>query len=122
MRHLLTLGQSNLSLTFSVDSGYLIPVYAMKRWLLWVYWINPVHYGFSALLINEFKDLDLLCEGSSIVPHNVAGNNSYGSTVGLYQVCTLPHPPRGLAVRGVNCPPEKLGKGKDAASRGSHSR
>jgi ATP-binding cassette subfamily G (WHITE) protein 2 (SNQ2) len=50
-------------------TGYLIPIHSMKRWLFWIYctyrlyhrWIianlgldiNPLGYGFSAILINE---------------------------------------------------------------------
>lgn len=28
-------------------SGYIIPVYAMKRWLFWIYYMNPLNWGFS---------------------------------------------------------------------------
>lgn len=36
-------------------SGYLIPVIAMKRWLFWIYYINPVAYAWQACIENEFK-------------------------------------------------------------------
>lgn len=36
-------------------------------------------------MINEFKDLNLLCTGSSIVP----SGPGYGTTVGPNQICTL---------------------------------
>ena len=26
-------------------AGYMIPVFDMKRWLFWIYYINPVSYG-----------------------------------------------------------------------------
>ena len=26
-------------------AGYMIPVQQMKRWLFWIYYINPVAYG-----------------------------------------------------------------------------
>ncbi|PLW22332.1 hypothetical protein PCASD_11177 [Puccinia coronata f. sp. avenae] len=41
--------------------GYMIPQPAMKGWLVWIYYINPVNYAFSALMANEFKRLDLAC-------------------------------------------------------------
>lgn len=25
--------------------GYMIPVFDMKRWLFWIYYINPISYG-----------------------------------------------------------------------------
>lgn len=67
-------------------SGYMIPVYSMKRWLFWLYYINPVNYAFGALMGNEFGRIDLDCVGSFIVP-NGAG---YPATLGANQVCTLP--------------------------------
>lgn len=36
-------------------------------------------------MMNEFKDLDLLCSGSSIVP----SGSGYSTSVGMNQVCTL---------------------------------
>jgi ATP-binding cassette, subfamily G (WHITE), member 2, SNQ2 len=30
-------------------SGYVIPVYNMKRWLFWLWYINPLNYGFVSL-------------------------------------------------------------------------
>ncbi|KAF8305589.1 hypothetical protein DL93DRAFT_2172546 [Clavulina sp. PMI_390] len=68
-----------------IYSGYLVPVFSMKRWLFWIYYINPVNYGFSALMMNEFRDLDLLCSGSSIVP----SGSGYPTDVSANQVCTL---------------------------------
>lgn len=40
-------------------------------------------------MINEFKNLDLICEGGNIVPRNVNGIGSYSDTLGVNQVCTL---------------------------------
>jgi len=28
-------------------AGYIIPVNSMKRWLFWIYYLNPVAYGES---------------------------------------------------------------------------
>jgi ATP-binding cassette, subfamily G (WHITE), member 2, SNQ2 len=33
-------------------TGYMIPVFAMKRWLFWISYIDPLNYGFAALMIN----------------------------------------------------------------------
>lgn len=55
-------------------AGYMVPINQMKRWLFWIvsllpgpgapllitlrqFYINPVNYGWSALMENEFKHL-----------------------------------------------------------------
>lgn len=66
-------------------SGYMIPEPAMKRWLVWIYYINPVNYAFSALMSNEFKRLDIACVGPFILPNGPG----YPTTLGPNQICTL---------------------------------
>ncbi|KAL8291281.1 hypothetical protein RQP46_002259 [Phenoliferia psychrophenolica] len=70
-------------------SGYLIPVYSMKRWLFWIYYINPLNYAFQAAMENEFGRIDLTCDGSYITPYNVGGLTKYPTDLGPNQVCTL---------------------------------
>ncbi|KAH9815155.1 CDR ABC transporter-domain-containing protein [Melampsora americana] len=76
---------SILVMTMVIYSGYMRPQPAMRRWLVWLYYINPVNYSFSALMGNEFGHLDLTCDGASIVPNGP----SYPSSLGPNQVCTL---------------------------------
>ncbi|KDN40294.1 hypothetical protein RSAG8_08204, partial [Rhizoctonia solani AG-8 WAC10335] len=66
-----------------VYSGYMIPVYAMKRWL------NPLNYGFAAMMENEFYRINMACDGNYIIPHNVGDVTKYPTTLGPNQVCTL---------------------------------
>jgi len=66
-------------------SGYMIPEPAMKRWLVWIYHINPVNYAFSALMSNEFKRLEIACVGPFILPNGPG----YPTTLGPNQICTL---------------------------------
>lgn len=33
-------------------SGYMIPKTAMHPWFVWIYWINPLAYGFESLMAN----------------------------------------------------------------------
>lgn len=40
----------------------------MHPWFVWVYWINPLSYGFDALLSNEFHGMTISCVGNNIVP------------------------------------------------------
>ncbi|KAG9100824.1 hypothetical protein FRC06_003645 [Ceratobasidium sp. 370] len=70
-------------------SGYMIPVYSMKRWLFWIWYINPVNYGFAAMMENEFYRISMSCDGSYIIPHNVGTMTKYPTTLGPNQVCTL---------------------------------
>ncbi|CCO36283.1 ABC transporter G family member 11 AltName: Full=ABC transporter ABCG,11 [Rhizoctonia solani AG-1 IB] len=72
-----------------VYSGYMIPVYAMKRWLFWIWYLNPVNYGFAAMMENEFYRIDMSCDGNYIIPHNVGDVTKYPTSLGPNQVCTL---------------------------------
>ncbi|KAH9470565.1 hypothetical protein Pst134EA_007812 [Puccinia striiformis f. sp. tritici] len=76
---------SVLVMSMVLYSGYMIPEPAMKRWLVWLYHINPVNYAFSALMANEFKGLDISCEGPYILPNGPG----YPAILGPNQICTL---------------------------------
>lgn len=76
---------SILVMTMVIYSGYMIPEPAMRRWLVWLYYINPVNYSFSALMGNEFGRINLTCDGASVVPNGP----SYPSSLGPNQICTL---------------------------------
>ncbi|KAH6638741.1 ABC transporter [Boeremia exigua] len=49
--------------------GYQIPKPQMHPWFVWIYWINPLAYGFEALLANEFKDTVIPCAFSNLIPN-----------------------------------------------------
>ncbi|KAF2815630.1 ABC transporter CDR4 [Mytilinidion resinicola] len=68
---------------FVLTSGYLIQWQSEQVWLRWIFYINALGLGFSALMMNEFRHLDLKCEGTSLIP--------YGPTYDdiNHQVCTL---------------------------------
>ncbi|KAK0545285.1 ATP-binding cassette transporter snq2 [Tilletia horrida] len=66
-------------------AGYVIPRDAMRRWLFWISYINPLYYGFSSVMINEFRHLNLDCVDAFITPRGPG----YPTTVGDYQTCTL---------------------------------
>jgi ABC-type multidrug transport system permease subunit len=70
-------------------SGYLISEPLMKRWLFWIYYINPLSYSWAALMDNEFSRISLVCEGAFVVPRNGPGMNTYPNVVGPNQACTL---------------------------------
>jgi ATP-binding cassette subfamily G (WHITE) protein 2 (SNQ2) len=58
-------------------SGYMISIGHMKRWLFWIFYINPLSYAWSALMENEFQDLTLTCDGTYIVPRNTGNATTY---------------------------------------------
>ncbi|RDI85073.1 hypothetical protein Vi05172_g5060 [Venturia inaequalis] len=68
---------------FVITSGYIIQWQSQQVWLRWIFYINSLGLGFAALMMNEFKRIDLTCEGTSLVP------SGPGYTDLNHQVCTL---------------------------------
>jgi len=66
---------------FIITSGYLIQYQSEKVWIRWIYWINPLGYGFSTLMENEFSRITLTC--TDLVPSGEGYSNIEN------QVCTL---------------------------------
>lgn len=69
---------------FVLTSGYIIQWQAEQVWLRWIFYINALGLGFSALMMNEFGKIDLTCAGTSLIPSGLG----YGDL--SHQVCTLP--------------------------------
>jgi ATP-binding cassette, subfamily G (WHITE), member 2, SNQ2 len=40
-------------------AGYVIPRPSMRKFIGWIYWINPLAYSFSGLMENEFGKTDV---------------------------------------------------------------
>ncbi|RAL60548.1 hypothetical protein DID88_009744 [Monilinia fructigena] len=80
---------SHFSLVMAVGAGfsnfdaarYMIQKPDMHPWFVWIYWIDPLAYGFSAVLANEFKGQVIPCVGTNLVP------NGPGYTDLTYQAC-----------------------------------
>ncbi|KAF8131532.1 pleiotropic drug resistance ABC transporter [Boletus edulis] len=70
-------------------TGYIIPTFQLKRWLLWISYLNPLSYGWAGAMENEFMRTSLICDGTYIVPRNGPGMTKYPVGLGPYQVCTL---------------------------------
>lgn len=49
--------------------GYLIPKTSMHPWFVWIYWINPLSYGFQALLASEFHGKTIKCTNQNLIPN-----------------------------------------------------
>ncbi|KAH8589598.1 ATP-binding cassette transporter [Bisporella sp. PMI_857] len=67
-----------------LTSGYLVPIQDMSDWVSWFYWINPISYVFSSIMMSEFRGLHLQCNFPNLVP----SGPSYQDIA--YQICTLP--------------------------------
>jgi ABC-type multidrug transport system ATPase subunit len=52
-----------------VYMGYMIIKPEMHPWFVWLFWINPMAYGFEALLGNEFHEQDIPCVGPNLIPN-----------------------------------------------------
>ncbi|KAF2008867.1 hypothetical protein BU24DRAFT_474918 [Aaosphaeria arxii CBS 175.79] len=66
-----------------LSSGYMVPYKDQRPWLSWFYWLNPIRYAFSGMMINEFKVMTMVCQGSQIIP------NGPGYTLLENKACTL---------------------------------
>ncbi|CDS09454.1 hypothetical protein LRAMOSA10814 [Lichtheimia ramosa] len=65
-------------------TGYIIPYPSMHPWLFWIYWMNPLAYGYQNLLINEMKGQIYSCEGpGNAVPYG-PGYDDWN-----HKVCTM---------------------------------
>ncbi|TDZ36627.1 Brefeldin A resistance protein [Colletotrichum spinosum] len=67
-------------------TGYVIPKPALLRdsiWFGWIYYVNPVAYGFEALQANEFFGREMACSESQLVPRGPGSDPNY-------QGCSLP--------------------------------
>ncbi|KAK4686950.1 ATP-binding cassette, subfamily G (WHITE), member 2, PDR, partial [Tremellales sp. Uapishka_1] len=75
--------------TMVIYAGYMIPVFAMKRWLFWLFYLNPLSYGYEAIFANEFSRLNLVCDSNYIIPRNIDGITKYPTDVGPNQLCSI---------------------------------
>ncbi|OAL44734.1 hypothetical protein IQ07DRAFT_521429 [Pyrenochaeta sp. DS3sAY3a] len=52
-----------------VYMGYEIPKPAMHPWFVYIYWINPLAYGFESLMANEYKGARIPCAYDNLIPN-----------------------------------------------------
>ncbi|KAI9264255.1 ABC-2 type transporter-domain-containing protein [Phascolomyces articulosus] len=64
--------------------GYMIPYTSMHPWFFWIFWINPIAYGYKALLINEMSGQVYSCDG---VGNSVPFGPGYDNWE--YKTCTM---------------------------------
>ncbi|CAP95463.1 Brefeldin A resistance protein [Penicillium chrysogenum] len=61
-----------------VYTGYMIIKPEMHPWFVWLFWINPMAYGFEALLGNEFHSSIIPCVGPNLIPNGPGYTNGEG--------------------------------------------
>ncbi|KAH7118469.1 brefeldin A resistance protein [Dactylonectria macrodidyma] len=64
-----------------VYTGFWSQYSQMHPWFIWVFWVNPLSYGFDALMSNEFHGKVIPCVGDNLVP------NGPGYADGDFQSC-----------------------------------
>ncbi|KAM0335679.1 hypothetical protein ACHAQA_000728 [Verticillium albo-atrum] len=74
---------SVILLVISLYTGFAIKIQYMQAWLGWLRWLNPVHYGFESLLLNEFVGRSFRC-----IAYVPAGPD-YESIDPSQRVCTV---------------------------------
>lgn len=57
-------------------AGYQIPRPQMHPWFGWIYWLNPLAYGFQSLLANEFHNQIVPCVGGNLIPSGKTYNDT----------------------------------------------
>ncbi|CAI7585660.1 unnamed protein product [Penicillium discolor] len=64
-------------------TGYMIPKPTMHPWFGWIFWIDPLAYGFEALLSIEFHNKAVIpCVGTNLIPNGPGYEN-----VQAHQAC-----------------------------------
>ncbi|KAF3492141.1 ATP-binding cassette transporter [Arthroderma uncinatum] len=73
---------SIMMLALLIFTGFVVPVDYMLPWSRWINYLNPVAYGYEALMINEFHNRNFPC--TSYIPDyiNAAVNNVACDAVG----------------------------------------
>ncbi|KAH6876526.1 ABC transporter [Thelonectria olida] len=78
---------SILILALVIFTGFVIPVDYMLGWCRWINYLDPVAYGFEALMINEFHNRNFTC--NSFVPNSMSGMASvYDDIEPLNRACS----------------------------------
>ncbi|KAH6871434.1 ABC-2 type transporter-domain-containing protein [Thelonectria olida] len=75
---------SVILLVIALYTGFAIKVQYMQKWLGWLLWINPVHYGFESIMLNEFVGRHFSCK------IYVPSGPGYDSVEPSHRVCMVP--------------------------------
>ncbi|KAL9002558.1 MAG: hypothetical protein Q9188_004520 [Gyalolechia gomerana] len=59
-----------------VYAGYFIPKTQMHPWFVWIYWIDPLAYGFEMLLSSEVHGAIIPCVNNNLIPNGPGYNDT----------------------------------------------
>ncbi|KAH8656551.1 BcATRO, ABC transporter [Tricladium varicosporioides] len=65
-----------------IYTGFAVPKPYILGWSKWIYWINPLQYGFESLMVNEFHGRTFSC--AAFVPSGAL----YQGVTGIQRVCS----------------------------------
>ncbi|KAK4535009.1 hypothetical protein CDCA_CDCA03G1034 [Cyanidium caldarium] len=71
---------SLLIMLMVLSVGFLATPPNIPDYLIWVYWINPFHYAYEGMMLNEFDGITFTCTPSELQPSGVPQ---------AYQVCPI---------------------------------
>lgn len=54
-----------------LSTGFLLAPSAIPPFLIWVYWLNPLHYAYEGLMLNEYAGQQFRCTPSELQPPGV---------------------------------------------------
>ncbi|KAK8052265.1 hypothetical protein PG993_003650 [Apiospora rasikravindrae] len=74
-----------LILALVIFTGFVIPVDYMLGWCRWINYLDPVAYGFEALMINEYHGREFAC--ASLVPNPAVPGYENVTIAGGYSAC-----------------------------------
>lgn len=61
-----------LTIFLVLFAGFMKPPDDIQAWLIWIYWMDPIHYVFEALVLNEYDGLTFKCDIEELIPVNSA--------------------------------------------------
>jgi len=73
-----------LILAIVIYTGFALPVPNMRGWARWINYLDPVAYGFEALMVNEFAGRSFTCNAASFVPYGP----TYANALPSERVCS----------------------------------
>ncbi|EGC34470.1 hypothetical protein DICPUDRAFT_153305 [Dictyostelium purpureum] len=95
---------TGLSIIYLLFAGFFVPVNQLPKSFGWLHYINPLHYGFSSLMIAQFKDREIECptpvpndpssiclypNGNLVLKQFSLQDYTYGETLGILIVWTF---------------------------------
>ncbi|EGY21389.1 brefeldin A resistance protein [Verticillium dahliae VdLs.17] len=71
-------------MTTVLYAGYQIQYSQMHPWFIWIFWVNPLAYGFDALMANEFQGKTIPCIGHNLIPNGPGyADSNFQSCAGI---------------------------------------